>query len=114
METSSRPWGSYTILYESDLTKVKEINVKEGNVLSYQSHKSRNEDWIVLKGVGFVILDDKRFEVKSGDHVRIKPEVKHRIGSEPGFGDLTFIEVQTGDYFGEDDIIRYEDIYGRS
>ena len=114
METTVRPWGKFTILYESDLTKIKEITVKEGNVLSYQSHEKRREDWIVLKGAGFVIINDKKLEVSQGDHVRIEKNVKHRIGSEPGFGDLVFIEVQTGQYFGEDDIIRYEDIYGRS
>tara|TARA_B100000282_G_C31647673_1_gene451537 strand:+ start:279 stop:623 length:345 start_codon:yes stop_codon:yes gene_type:complete len=114
LETTERPWGSYTVLHESPLTKVKEILVKEGNVLSYQSHSSRQEDWIILEGVGFVILDDIRREVKPGDHVRIPVHSKHRIGSEPGFGNLKFIEVQTGNYFGEDDIIRYEDIYGRS
>ena len=109
-----RPWGTYEVLFENELTKIKTIRVKEGNVLSYQSHENRTEDWIVLEGVGFVVLDGVRQEVKSGDHIRIDRRMKHRIGAENGFGNLTFIEVQTGTYFGEDDIVRYEDIYGRS
>lgn len=113
MSTTERPWGSYKILYESQQTKIKQIEVKEGQVLSYQSHEKRCEDWVILEGVGFVVLDDEKIEIKKGDHVRIQPNVKHRIGSEHGFGNLVFIEVQTGTYFGEDDIIRYEDLYGR-
>ena len=114
MEKEKRPWGSFTIVYEDEQTKIKKIKVNENCVLSYQSHENRKEDWIILDGVGFVIINGDRREVKKGDHVRIEMGMKHRIGSEEGFGGVSFIEVQTGTYFGEDDIVRYEDIYGRA
>lgn len=114
MSTAQRPWGTYTVIYETPSTKVKEINVKPGQVLSYQSHSKRREDWIITKGKGFIVLDDERFEVNEGDHIRIEIGVKHRVGTEKEDGELAFIEVQTGTYFGEDDIVRYEDVYGRN
>lgn len=113
MSITQRPWGTYTVIYETPLTKVKEINVKPGQTLSYQSHSMRKEDWIITKGKGFVVLDGERFEVNEGDHIRIEAGVKHRVGTEEA-DSLIFIEVQTGTYFGEDDIVRYEDVYGRS
>ena len=113
METTKRPWGKYTILFESELTKIKKICVDDGQILSYQSHENRCEDWIILEGVGFVVLDGVKKEIKMGDHIRIEKNVKHRVGCESGMGVLKFIEVQTGTYFGEDDITRYEDEYGR-
>lgn len=112
MEIVERPWGTFKIIYETLHTKVKEIRVNPGEVLSYQSHEKRREDWIITEGFGFIVLDGVKEEVKSGDHVRIEENVKHRIGSHTD--GLVFIEVQTGTYFGEDDITRYEDIYGRS
>lgn len=108
-----RPWGSFEILYESKLTKVKKIHVKPGEVLSYQSHEKRAEDWIVLEGGGFIILNDVLSSVTAGDHFRIPVNTKHRIGSNSDGRGLTFIEVQTGTYFGEDDIKRYSDEYDR-
>lgn len=114
MEIVERPWGTFKIIYETPHTKVKEIRVNPGEVLSYQSHEKRREDWIITEGSGFVVLDGIEEKVKSGDHVRIEEKVKHRIGSNTDDGGLVFIEVQTGTYFGEDDIIRYEDIYGRN
>lgn len=108
-----RPWGTYQVLLDDDNCKVKKIVVKPGQVLSYQSHKLRNEDWIVVKGEGFVVLDDKKLTVKPGDHIHIPAGVKHRIGTESSPETLVFVEVQTGDYFGEDDIVRIDDIYGR-
>jgi len=68
----------------------------------------------VVKGSGFVIIDDKRLNANPGSHFRIEPGQKHRIGASENSECLVFIEVQTGDYFGEDDIVRYSDEYGRS
>ncbi len=114
MTSEARPWGNFEILHESEFTKVKKIEVSSGKILSYQSHQRRAEDWIVVKGSGFVIIDDQRFEAGPGNHFRIEPGQKHRIGASEDVEDLTFIEVQTGDYFGEDDIVRFSDEYGRS
>ena len=113
METASRPWGSYQVLFESGYCKVKKISVKTGEVLSYKSHSLRNEDWVVVKGSGFVVLDDATISVDPGSHVNIPANTKHRIGSNSDCEELVFIEVQTGDYFGEDDIVRFQDEYGR-
>ena len=111
--SEDRPWGSYQVIYESSLTKVKKIHVKPGEVLSYQSHKHRCEDWVVIQGAGFIVLDDEVLSVKPGKHFRIPPLTKHRIGSDNDGQGITFIEVQTGTYFGEDDIVRYQDEYNR-
>ena len=112
-DIEERPWGNYKVLYESDRTKIKRICVKPGEVLSYQSHEKRTEDWIILTGGGFVIIDGDLKSVYPGNHFRINAGSKHRIGSNNDFEGLEFIEVQTGDYFGEDDIVRYEDEYNR-
>ncbi len=113
MTIENRPWGTYEILYESNLTKVKKIYVKPGEVLSYQSHEKRTEDWVILDGGGFVILDDELVAATPGAHFRIPAGTKHRIGSNNDNTGLSFIEVQTGTYFGEDDIVRYQDEYNR-
>jgi len=110
---SKRPWGSYEVLYESDATKVKKIHVTPGEVLSYQSHKKRNEDWVVVRGSGFVIIDDELLPAVLGKSFKILANQKHRIGADNNGIGIDFIEVQTGDYFGEDDITRYSDEYGR-
>ena len=108
-----RPWGSFQILYESKDTKVKKIYVKPGEVLSYQSHEKRNEDWVVVKGGGFVVIEGACTGVSPGFHCKINAGQKHRIGSNNDHIGMTFIEVQTGEYFGEDDITRYDDEYDR-
>ena len=110
---TERPWGTYQVLLDDDNCKVKKIVVNPGQVLSYQSHSRRNEDWVVVKGSGFVILDDKKLSITAGKHIHIPMLTKHRIGCESGLEPLVFIEVQTGDYFGEDDITRIDDMYGR-
>ncbi|MBU4485647.1 MAG: phosphomannose isomerase type II C-terminal cupin domain [Candidatus Delongbacteria bacterium] len=112
MYTEQRPWGSFTILEESEKHKVKRIVVNPGQRLSYQSHKLRDELWMVVKGKAIVIVDDNEKLVLYGKSVNIKKNQKHRIENrekEP----LEFIEIQTGTYFGEDDIIRYQDDYER-
>lgn len=111
--TEQRPWGYYKILEDADTHKVKRICVNSNQRLSLQSHSKREELWIVLKGRGFVTLDDKDILVIPGSIVRIPLGAKHRVRND-GAEDLEFIEVQTGTYFGEDDIVRYSDDYGRA
>ncbi len=111
--TNYRPWGSYTTLELGDTYQVKRINVNPGARLSLQSHKRRAENWVVVEGEALVTVDDRQIAVKKGESAYIPRQARHRMenkGSEP----LVLIEVQNGDYLGEDDIVRYEDDYGRS
>lgn len=112
MEKTERPWGGYEVLFESEFTKVKKITVKPGGKLSFQYHKFRNEHWVIVNGVGFVTIEDSVFSAKTNNHFYIDSNIKHRI-ENCGEEDLIFIETQTGSYFGEDDIVRVEDIYNR-
>lgn len=111
--TESRPWGAYTILLETESYKVKRIVVKPGERLSYQYHFKREENWTVVIGEANVTLNDKELIVKTGENIFIPLQAKHRIANK-GKEDLVFIEVQTGTYFGEDDIVRIEDDYNRN
>jgi len=111
--TEERPWGQFTNLLENEHCKVKEIIVNPEQRLSYQSHYKRNERWTVICGVATITLNDKRMILFPGDSIEIPKEAKHRVeNAEKEI--LKFIEIQTGDYFGEDDIVRYEDDYGRN
>ena len=107
-----RPWGSFEHLLDCEYCKVKRIIVKPGQKLSYQYHHKRNEVWVVVQGVATVTLDDKVVDVKETEIVNIPVTTKHRVENK-GTEDLVFIETQTGIYFGEDDIIRLDDDYGR-
>lgn len=113
METAERPWGTYTVLEDADDHKVKRIVVHPGGRLSYQRHLRRAEHWFVLQGVGRLVLDGVESEVGPGSSIDIAVDTAHRI-ENPGSEQLVFIEVQHGTYFGEDDIIRMEDDYGRA
>ncbi len=108
-----RPWGSFEILHEEDDLKIKKIIVKPQQRLSLQSHNHRCENWVIKSGEAEMTLDDKVFHLKKEDSVFIPVKSKHRI-KNPGNELLVFIEVQLGDYLGEDDIIRYQDDYKRS
>ncbi len=111
--TGHRPWGSYTILDEGTGYKVKRIEVKPGGCLSLQSHKHRSEHWTVVQGVAHVVNGDDDLVLNQNESTYIECGNIHRMenrGTEP----MTLIEVQTGSYLGEDDIIRYEDVYGRT
>jgi mannose-6-phosphate isomerase-like protein (cupin superfamily) len=108
-----RPWGYYTILEDKNTHKIKRIVVYAGQRLSYQSHEKRMEDWIFTRGEGVVTIDDVEHLVQAGSRIRIPLRAKHRVKNTCA-GLLEFVEVQTGEYFGEDDIIRYSDDYGRS
>ena len=112
MSESSRPWGRYEILQESDSHKVKCIWVTPGKRLSYQRHQKRAEHWFMVAGSARVTLNGVVSELKAGQTVDIGIGDLHRI-ENTGSDDLVFIEVQSGSYFGEDDIERIEDDFGR-
>lgn len=107
-----RPWGTYTILEEGDQFKIKRIVVKPGASLSLQMHHHRSEHWIVVSGLASVLNGDKEELVGVNQSTYIPAGNKHRLHN-PGTKDLILIEVQSGNYLGEDDIIRFEDNYGR-
>ncbi len=109
---SSPPWGRWEVLLEGPAYKVKRITVLPGKRLSYQKHFKRNEHWVIVEGKGMVTIDGKEVHMEKGDAVDIALETPHRMANN-GDEDLTFIEVQHGEYFGEDDIMRLEDDYGR-
>ena len=109
-----RPWGDYTVLDDATDYKVKRITVLAGKRLSYQRHARREEHWLVVRGVGRVTLEGEEFDVLPGTAVDVAVGAAHRIANTGVTQPLTFIEVQRGDYFGEDDIVRLEDDYGRT
>jgi mannose-6-phosphate isomerase-like protein (cupin superfamily) len=108
----SPPWGKWEVLLDEPNYKVKRITVLPGKRLSYQKHFKRNEHWVVVEGKAVVTLDGKEIDLVKGETVDIPQEAAHRIANT-GNKQLTFIEIQLGEYFGEDDIIRLEDDYGR-
>lgn len=107
-----RPWGEFENLLDADYCKVKEITISPGQAPSYQYHHKREEVWIIIKGNGQLKLDDLESFVEPGSIIKVPTKARHRIRNI-GTEDLVFIEVQMGDYFGEDDIVRLEDDYGR-
>lgn len=111
--TVMRPWGTYTVLEESENYKVKRIVVKPGASLSLQMHHHRSEHWIVVKGVATVTNGEDVFTLETNQSTYIPAKNKHRL-ENPGKIELILIEVQAGDYLGEDDIVRFEDKYGRA
>ena len=111
-EESVRPWGHYEVLQESTTHKVKCIWVKPGARLSYQKHQKRSEHWYIVSGIADVTLDGVDFVKNPGETVDVALGQLHRIGNS-GTQELIFIEVQTGTYFGEDDIERVSDDYSR-
>lgn len=108
-----RPWGSFTVLEDASSHKVKRIVVRPGQRLSYQLHHQRAEHWIVVAGTAVVTLDGVDHAVQPGGAIDIAMGTAHRV-QNPGTEDLVFIEVQLGAYFGEDDIVRLDDDYGRA
>ena len=111
-EKVRRPWGYYSVLAEGGGWKVKRIVVLPGAKLSLQSHSHRSEHWTTVEGVMTVVVGDKTFEMAKDESCRIPLGEKHRMMNNTD-SDAAVIEVQVGDYLGEDDITRYEDIYGR-
>jgi len=110
--TVYKPWGSYTILEDNSFYKVKRLTVLSGKRLSYQMHYHRNEHWIVVAGTAIVVIDDVEKMVRSGESIYIRAGEKHRLINS-GSLLLEVIEVQNGQYLGEDDIVRFEDDYER-
>ena len=112
-EHDERPWGSYTVLANEGDHKVKRIVVSPGKRLSYQRHAQRAEHWFIVRGQAVVTLDGGQLDRGIGDAIDIPQGAAHRI-ENVGAEDLVFIEVQHGDYFGEEDIERLEDDFGRA
>ena len=108
-----RPWGFYEVLSDEPDHKLKRITVYPGKRLSLQRHRRRSEHWYIVQGSAVVTLDDREINLEGGSCVDIPKGAAHRIENE-GADNVVFIEVQTGDYFGEDDIERLEDDYGRT
>ena len=108
-----RPWGTFTVLDEGENYKVKRIEVYPGKRLSYQKHGRRSEHWFVTLGTAKVTLNGREILVRNGEAVDIPVGTAHRVENPDPEQILIFIETQTGDYFGEDDIERLEDDFGR-
>jgi mannose-1-phosphate guanylyltransferase len=111
-QTVHRPWGTYTLLEEGKRFKIKRIEVKPGASLSLQMHHHRSEHWVVVSGMAKVVNDVNEFYLNTNESTYIPAGHKHRL-ENPGLLELVMIEVQSGGYLGEDDIVRFEDNYGR-
>ena len=111
--TVFRPWGSYTVLENGSRYKIKRIEVKPGESLSLQMHHHRSEHWIVVSGMARVVNGEDEFFVRPNESTYIPAGHKHRL-ENPGVVNLVMIEVQSGEYLGEDDIVRFSDVYGRA
>lgn len=111
--TELRPWGSFTVLEEGRGYKIKRIEVKPGHRLSLQMHHHRSEHWIVVSGTAKVTCADKEHILNSNESTYVPQCHTHRL-ENPGVINLVLIEVQNGEYLGEDDIIRFQDDYSRT
>ena len=109
---NKRPWGYFEILSDAPDHKIKRIVVEPGGILSLQRHKQRSEHWFVVSGKGIAIVDGKKKSLHAGSSLDIPQKAKHRVQNSSD-ENLIIIEVQTGEYCGEDDIERLEDKYGR-
>ena len=110
--TETRPWGRWTVLGEGNGYKVKRIEVNPGHRLSLQFHHHRSEHWIVVSGTARVVIGERTEDVQAQESTFVPAGTSHRI-ENPGPHPLIIIEVQSGSYLGEDDIIRLQDDYGR-
>ena len=111
-KTVSRPWGTYTVLEGGPGFKIKRIEVKPGASLSLQLHHQRTEHWVVVRGIARVTCGEREFDVPAGESTYIPVETKHRLENR-GTEVLAIVEVACGDYIEEDDIVRFDDKYGR-
>ena len=107
-----RPWGAYEVLHDTSEAKVKIIEVDPRNRMSYQYHNKRREQWTVIYGELTVVLNEEEINVNAGESIHIPLGAKHRAWNKTD-KPVRFIEVQTGTYFGEDDIVRLQDDYKR-
>ena len=112
-DDSIRPWGHYEILLDADYCKVKRIYVKPNQRLSYQYHHKRKEAWTVVSGIARITIDGATKNYHAGQTVLIPLGAKHRMANPENDQDMILVEVQTGTYIGEDDIVRVEDDYDR-
>ena len=112
LDVEHRPWGRFEVLADGDDCKVKRLIVEAGQRLSYQRHEHRAEHWFIVSGRAVVTVDGTDHDLRAGQAIDVPRGAAHRIAN-PGSSDLVFIEVQLGDYFGEDDIVRLSDDYGR-
>ena len=112
INSEERPWGRFYVIHDQLTYKLKRIEVDPGGRLSYQYHNKRSEAWTIVKGIGSITLDGKTKDYKEGETILIPKGAKHRIENKSNEM-IVFIEVQTGLYFGEDDIVRIEDDYNR-
>ncbi|HSQ42300.1 MAG TPA: phosphomannose isomerase type II C-terminal cupin domain, partial [Fibrobacteraceae bacterium] len=111
-QTVTRPWGAYTVLMDMERAKLKKIIVKPGGRLSLQKHMHRSEHWVVLSGMATVTVGTKVSNVRPNESTYIPAGEIHRLENQ-GKMDLVIVEVQVGEYTGEDDIVRIEDDYRR-
>ena len=112
-QTVHRPWGTYTIIEDGMCYKIKRIKVKPQASLSLQLHHHRSEHWVVIEGIASIVNGDTMIELKANESTYIPINTKHRLSNTTN-EDVVIIEVQCGSYLGEDDIVRFDDIYGRS
>lgn len=108
-----REWGEFHVLEDAAGWKVKRLEVLPGKRLSYQTHARRSEHWMIVRGEALVTLNGEQHKLVAGQTIDIPQGAAHRIKNS-GADPMTFIEIQTGDYFGEDDIVRLEDDFGRA
>ena len=109
----NRPWGTFENLLEEDYCKVKRLIIKPKQRISYQLHHKRSEHWVIVSGCGLLTLNDVTWKMKAGDHVHIPVKTKHRIENTHKENDLIIVEVQQGESFAEEDIVRFQDDYKR-
>jgi mannose-1-phosphate guanylyltransferase len=110
--TVHRPWGTYTVLQEDPRFKIKRIEVKPGQRLSLQMHHHRSEHWVVVSGMARIVNGEKEMFIGTNESTYIPAGQRHRL-ENPGLLNLVMVEVQSGQYLGEDDIVRFDDNYGR-
>jgi len=110
--TEQRPWGSFTVLVDEDHFKTKRLDILPEKRLSLQSHQRRSEHWVIATGLAKITIGDDVINYNQGQYLFVPQETKHRI-ENIGNTLLTIVEVQLGEYFGEDDIVRYEDDFDR-
>jgi len=112
-EPVARPWGTYQVLHQEEGCQVKKIVVNPRQRLSLQFHHQRSEHWIVMAGPALITVDDREMKVDAGGHVFIPQKARHRLANRNEHQEVVIIEVQQGDYLGEDDIVRLDDDYQR-